>query len=367
MRDPRQQKLAELLIQYSTQIQPGEKVLIDCIGDCGELCREIIEEVYKADGIPFINVEDPVLNAAVIRDAKAEFFTTQRKWEELRMNEMNAYIGVRAGRNTYTMKSIPSKQHEMQSTLLWEPVHGKIRVNKTKWVILRYPNDSMAQMAEMSTEDFEKYYYDVCTVDYKKMSKSMDPLVKLMEKTDKVQIKGPGTDLTFSIKGIPAIKCDGEKNIPDGEVYTAPVKDSVNGVIHYNTPSPYDGFVFKDMELTFENGKIVKAVSNDSERSNAIFDTDEGARYVGEFSFGLNPQIHDAMGDILFDEKIAGSIHFTPGASYDDAFNGNKSAVHWDLVLIQTAAYGGGEIYLDDVLIRKDGLFVIDELKGLNP
>ena len=367
MRDPRQQKLAQLLVEYSTHIQPNEKVLIDCIGDATALCREIIEATYKAGGIPFIHVEDPVLNAAIVKEAPEEFFHSQRKWEELRMKEMDAYIGVRAGCNTYTMKSVPPKQHELQSKLLWEPVHGKIRVGETKWVILRYPNDSMAQMAEMATDDFETYFYDVCTVDYKKMSAAMEPLVKLMEKTDKVRIVGPGTDLRFSIKGIPAIKCDGEKNIPDGEVYTAPVKDSVNGVIRYNTPSPYDGFVFKDMELTFEQGKIVKATSNNSERCNAIFDTDEGSRYVGEFSFGLNPQIHDAMGDILFDEKIAGSIHFTPGASYDDAFNGNKSAVHWDLVLIQTPAYGGGEIYLDDVLVRKDGLFVIDELKGLNP
>ena len=367
MKDPRSQKLAELLIRYSTDLQPGEKVLIDCIGDCGDLCRDIIEEAYKVGGIPFINVENPMLNAAILKKAPEESFTTQRKWEELRMKEMDAYIGVRATNNSYTMKSIDSKQHELQSTLLWEPVHGKIRVPKTKWVILRYPNDSMAQMAEMPTDEFEDYFFNVCTVDYKAMSRSMDPLVELMEKTDKVRIKGPGTDLTFSIKGIPAVKCDGEKNIPDGEVYTAPVKDSVNGVIRYNTPSPYDGFVFKDMELTFENGKIVKAVSNNTERCNAIFDTDAGSRYVGEFSFGLNPQIHDAMGDILFDEKIAGSIHFTPGASYDDAYNGNESAVHWDLVLIQTEEYGGGEIWFDDVLIRKNGIFVLDELKGLNP
>ena len=367
MKDPRTQKLAELLIQYSTNLQPGEKVLIDCIGDCADLCKDIVEEAYKAGGIPFINVENPVLNAAILKQAPEEAFRTQRKWEELRMKEMDAYIGVRATNNSYTMKNIPAKQHELQSTLLWEPVHGQIRVPQTKWVILRYPNDSMAQQAEMSTEEFEDYFFNVCTVDYRKMSESMDPLVRLMEKTDKVQIKGPGTDLTFSIKGIPAVKCDGEKNIPDGEVYTAPVKDSVNGTIRYNTPSPYDGFVFKDMELTFKDGKIIKAVSNDSERCNAIFDTDEGSRYVGEFSFGLNPQIHSAMGDILFDEKIAGSIHFTPGASYDDAFNGNRSAVHWDLVLIQTPEYGGGEIWFDDVLIRKDGLFVLDELKGLNP
>lgn len=367
MKDSRYQRLAELLIQYSTRLQPGEKVLIDCIGSCEDLCREIINEAYKAGGIPFINVESPVLNAAILKDATAEAFLTQRKWEELRMREMDAYIGVRATDNSFTFKSIPASQNELESTLLWEPVHGKIRVPHTKWVILRYPNDSMAQTAEMPTDEFEDYFFDVCTVDYGKMSEAMTPLQKLMEKTDKVRIKGPGTDLNFSIKGIPAVKCDGKCNIPDGEVYTAPVKNSVNGVIRYNTPSPYDGFVFKDMELTFENGKIIKAVSNDTQRCNAIFDTDEGSRYVGEFSFGLNPQIHNAMGDILFDEKIAGSIHFTPGASYDDAYNGNESAVHWDLVLIQTPEYGGGEIYFDDVLIRKNGLFVIDELKGLNP
>lgn len=367
MKDPRSQKLAELLIRYSTNLQPGEKVLIDCIGDCADLCKDIIEEAYKAGGIPFINVENPVLNAAIIKQAPAEAFSLQRKWEELRMGEMDAYIGVRATNNSYTMKNVPAKQHELQSTLLWEPVHGKIRVPKTKWVILRYPNDSMAQLAEMSTEEFEDYYYNVCTVDYRKMSAAMDPLVALMEKTDRVRIVAPGTDLSFSIKGIPAIKCDGRCNIPDGEVYTAPVKDSVNGVIRYNTPSPYDGFVFKDMELTFKDGKIIKAVSNNTERCNAIFDTDDGSRYVGEFALGVNPQIHDAMGDILFDEKIAGSIHFTPGASYDDAYNGNKSAVHWDLVLIQTPEFGGGEIWFDDVLIRKDGLFLLDELKGLNP
>ena len=367
MKDPRNQKLAQLLIQYSTHLQPGEKVLIDCIGDCDDLCKEIIEEAYKVGGIPFVNVENPVLNAAVLKQAPKEAFETRRKWEELRMKEMDAYIGVRATNNSYTMKNISSSQHELESTLLWEPVHGKIRAPKTKWVILRYPNDSMAQLAEMSTEDFEDYYFNVCTVDYKKMSAAMEPLKQLMEKTDKVRITAPGTDLTFSIKGIPAVKCDGEKNIPDGEVYTAPVKDSVNGTIRYNTPSPYDGFVFKDMTLTFKDGKIIKAESNDSKRCNAIFDTDAGSRYVGEFSFGLNPQIHSAMGDILFDEKIAGSIHFTPGASYDDAFNGNESAVHWDLVLIQTKEYGGGEIWFDDVLIRKDGIFVLDELKGLNP
>ncbi|MEG0873747.1 MAG: aminopeptidase [Clostridiales bacterium] len=367
MKDPRCKKLAELLVDYSTELKPNEKVLINVIGNADTLAAEIIEKAYAVGAIPFLQIQNPKLEAAILKGATKETFNTQRTWEELQMQQMDAYIGIRASENCYTMKEIPSKNHELNSTLLWEPVHGKIRVPHTKWVVMRYPNDSMAQMAEMSTEAFEDYYFNVCTVDYRAMDKSMDPLVELMEKTDKVHIKGPNTDLTFSIKDIPAQKCAGRRNIPDGEVYTAPVKDSVNGVIHYNTPSPHDGFVFTDMELTFKDGKIVKATSNNTEKCNQVFDTDQGSRFVGEFALGVNPQINKAMGDILFDEKIAGSIHFTPGASYDDAFNGNKSAVHWDLVLIQTPEFGGGEIWFDDVLIRKDGEFLLPQLKGLNP
>jgi aminopeptidase len=225
----------------------------------------------------------------------------------------------------------------------------------------------MAQAAGTSTEAFEDFYFDVCTLDYSKMSKAMDSLVALMEKTDKVRLTAKDTDLSFSIKGIPAIKCDGQLNIPDGEVYTAPVKTSVNGYLTYNAPAVYNGYTYENIRLEFKDGKIVKATANDTERINKIFDTDEGARYVGEFAIGVNPFILKPMKDTLFDEKIAGSIHFTPGTCYDNAENGNKSSVHWDLVLIQRPEYGGGEIYFDDILIRKDGIFVIDELKCLNP
>lgn len=367
MRDLRNKELASLLVEYSTQLKPREKVLINIIGNADDLALEIIEKVYEVGAIPFLQIENNKLEAALLKGITKEQMEIQKSWELLQMEQMDAYIGIRASENPFTLKDIPPKNHELKSTLLWEPVHGKIRVPKTKWVVLRYPNDAMAQMAKMPTEAFEDYYFNVCTVDYKKMSQAMEPLKALMEKTDRVHIKAPNTDLTFSIKGIPARKCDGQRNIPDGEVYTAPVKDSVNGVIHYNTPSPHDGFVFQDMELTFKDGKIIKATSNNTEKCNAIFDTDAGSRYVGEFAIGVNPQIKDPMGDILFDEKIAGSIHFTPGASYDDAYNGNKSAVHWDLVLIQTKEYGGGEIWFDDVLIRKDGIFLPQELQGLNP
>jgi aminopeptidase len=240
-------------------------------------------------------------------------------------------------------------------------------VLKKKWCGLRAPNESMAQAAGMSTEDFEDFFFNVCTLDYKKMSAAMDPLVALMEKTDKVQIKAPGTDLTFSIKDIPVVKCDGKHNVPDGEVFTAPVRESVNGTITFNTPSNYMGFTYDNIRFTFQDGKIVEALANDTERINKLLDSDEGARFIGEFAIAVNPYILTPMQDILFDEKIAGSFHFTPGRAYEVADNGNRSQVHWDLIQIQRPEYGGGEIWFDDVLIRKDGLFVLPELEALNP
>lgn len=225
----------------------------------------------------------------------------------------------------------------------------------------------MAQLANTSTEAFEDFYFDVCNLDYSKMDRAQDPLAELMRNTDKVRIVGPGTDLSFSIKNIGAEKCSGQKNIPDGEVYTAPVRDSVNGTIAYNTPTLYNGVTFENIKFRFENGKIVEATGSDTKRLNEILDADEGARYIGEFAIGFNPYILTPMKDILFDEKIAGSLHFTPGQAYDVTDNGNRSSIHWDLVLIQRPEYGGGEIYFDDRLIRKDGIFVIPELAALNP
>jgi aminopeptidase len=200
------------------------------------------------------------------------------------------------------------------------------------------------------------------------MEKAMEPLKALMEKTDMVQIVGPGTDLKFSIKGIPTVPCFGRRNIPDGEIYTAPVRDSVNGCLAYNTPSVYGGKTFQDISFEFANGRIVEATAGDlTEEINKVLDVDPGARFIGEFSFGVNPFILKPMKDTLFDEKIAGSFHFTPGKAYKEAPNGNVSAIHWDLVAIQRPEFGGGEIYFDGVLIRKDGLFVLEELQGLNP
>lgn len=367
MKDERLITLAKNLINYSCRLKKGEKVLIEIYGNETPFITELIKQAYEAGAVPFVNLKDKEIERAIFMNCSEEQLTSMASYEAARMAEMDAFIGVRSAYNSSELSDVPQEKMSLYNKYLWKPVHIDIRVPKTKWVVLRYPTPAMAQSSNMSTETFEDFYFEVCNLDYSKMSKAMDALVNLMERTDKVVIKGPNTDLSFSIKAMPAIKCDGKMNIPDGEVYSAPVKKSVNGYITYNTPSEYNGFSFENIRFEFENGKIVKASANDSSRINKILDTDEGARYIGEFAIGVNPYILKPMKETLFDEKIAGSIHFTPGNSYEDCDNGNKSAVHWDLVYIQRPEYGGGEIYFDDVLIRKDGLFVIDELKGLNP
>jgi len=367
MLDPRLSILAKNLINYSCKLQKGEKILIESIGLEEALVKELVKEAYRVGGIPLVSIKDKAIDRAILLGASQEQMEMMAKYESARMNDVAAYIGVRSGSNANEMADVPTEKMALYNKHFWHPVHGQIRVPQTKWVVLRYPSPSMAQMANTSTEEFEDFYFNVCNLNYSKMSQAMTPLVELMNKTDRVRIVGQGTDLTFSIKGLEAVKCDGERNIPDGEVYTSPVKDSVNGVLSYNTPAVYQGFTYNNIRLEFQNGKIIKAIANDTERINQVFDTDEGARYIGEFALGVNPYINKPMLDTLFDEKIAGSIHFTPGSSYDDCFNGNKSAIHWDLVYIQTPEYGGGEIYFDDVLIRKDGHFVLPELDVLNP
>ncbi|CAH8709577.1 aminopeptidase [Paenibacillus thiaminolyticus] len=367
MKDPRLQKLAQNLVGYSINVQPGENVLIEMIGSERELVTMLVDEVAARGGRPFVQLTDRKVLRSLIKNASEEQMKTWREYDLLRMQNMQGYIGIRAGENANEMSDVPEDKMKLYDAIYSHPVHMEERVKRTKWVVLRYPNASMAQLANTSTEAFEDFYFDVCNLDYSKMDKAMESLKALMDRTDTVRLTGPGTDLTFSIRGIGSIKCSGQNNIPDGEVYTAPVRDSVNGTLTYNTPSIYNGFTFENISFRFENGKIVEATSNDTARINHILNSDEGARHIGEFAIGVNPYILHPMKDTLFDEKIAGSIHFTPGQAYETADNGNRSSIHWDLVLIQRPEYGGGEMYFDDVLVRKDGLFVIPELECLNP
>jgi len=359
MKDKRNEILASQLLNYSTEIKKGEVLYLEIKGkDTLELGKEIIRQTAAIGATPFWYYNDESLLRQWLNNIDDDQLKKQAELHMELMTRSDVYIGLRGSDNPFDLADIERDKIDRYNSIFYKPVHLEQRVNHTRWVVLRYPNNAMAQLAEVSQEKFENFYYDVCCADYAKMSKAQDKLFDLMNSTDKVHIKGPGTELTFSLKDIPVIKCDGKRNIPDGEVYTAPVRDSINGTITYNTQSLYQGVVYSNISFTFENGKIIKAAAGDNtEKLNKILDTDEGARYVGEFAIGVNPFILHAMKDTLFDEKIAGSFHLTPGQCYKEARNGNDSTIHWDLVLIQRADYGGGEIWFDDKLIRKDGIF----------
>ncbi len=357
--------LASTIVNYSLTLQENDKVIVNFTKEATPLVEELIKEAQKVGAIMSLNLYDPRLNARLAEkntDARLEHLKNIKQFE---VDNYDAFISICSSINDYESKNVPVEMKRKLGAMTQDL--DDIRINERRWTLLNYPTDLDAYKAHMTTAEFNEFALDVMTVDYRQMSKDIAPLKKLMEKTDKVRIVSPGTDITFSIKDMPAIPCTGEKNIPDGELYSAPIKDSVNGVITYNTPSPYQGRVYNHVSLTFENGKIIKATCDEDDKAlNEIFDTDEGARYVGEFSLGFNPKILYPMGDILYDEKILGSLHFTPGRCYADCDNGNISSIHWDMVLIQREEFGGGEIYFDDVLIRKNGKFVLEELKVLN-
>jgi aminopeptidase len=365
MTDPRYTKLAKLLVGYSTALKKGDRILLDMIDVPDEFTIELIRAVRAAGATPFVETRHTRVGREMLRGMDEKPAEGVRDLELFRMKKMQAYIAIRGSENASENADVPSERMSMYSRVI-RPVLN-YRVNKTRWCVLRWPTPSMAQAAGMSTEAFEKLYFDVCTMDYRRMSRAMVPLERRMKRTDRVHLKAPGTDLKFSIKGIGAQMCKGDRNIPDGEVFSCPVKNSVNGVIQFNTPTLYSGTKFENVRLEFKDGKIINATANNTKRLNEILDTDAGARYVGEFSLGFNPYILSPMCDILFDEKIAGSFHFTPGQAYEECDNGNRSAVHWDMVLIQRPEWGGGEIWFDDELIRKNGVFLPKDLKPLNP
>ena len=365
MNDPRYDQLAKLLTGFSVKLQKGEKVLIDAFDVPDEMTVALVRAARACGAVPLVQVHHARITRELSREAQEEGYDVHSAVQLAQMKKMDAYVAFRGGDNMTEMSDVPPEKMKMVSKKM-KPVLDW-RVKKTKWCVLRWPSPSMAQAAGMSTEAFEEFYFRVCTLDYRKMEPGMKALKAAMEATDLVEIKGPGTDLRFSIKGISAIPCGGTHNIPDGEVFTAPVRTSVQGVITYNAPTVYQGTAFDNVRLEFKDGKIVKATANNTERLNAIFDSDAGARYVGEFAIGFNPHVLQPMRDILFDEKINGSFHFTPGQCYEETENGNRSQVHWDLVNIQREEYGGGTIHFDGKLIRENGRFVPKALQALNP
>lgn len=367
-RNPRIDRLADLLINYSCAVKAGEKILIEAIDVPHAFTNSLVRHAAEAGASPLVLLKSNEVHRALLQHGDDTTWTTIADVERRQMEQVQCYIGARGSFNVSELSDVPRENMKRYEQSVWRTVHHDIRVKKTRWCVLRWPTPSMAQMAEMSTSAFEDYYFKVCTLDYAKMSKAMGALKARMEDADRVRLLGPGdTDLTFSIKGIPAVPCDGHLNIPDGEVFTAPVRDSIDGVIQFNCPSIYRGVTHNDVRFTFKDGKIIDATSSDTAALNEVLDTDDGARHCGEFAIGVNPHCTKPMKDILFDEKIAGSIHLTPGSCYDEAPNGNESDIHWDLVMRQTENAGGGKMWFDDELIRENGVFVPSDLHPLNP
>ena len=364
--DERIINLSNTIVNYSIKVKENDRVLIQYeSNECKPLIKCLIKDIYKNKGIPFVKLIDNELDSLIRENATSNTIDEMVKMKTYEVENFDCFIRICYTKNEYEDKDVPiSVRKELGSK---SREIDDIRTNHRRWVLLNFPSIVDAYKAKMKYDEFYNYALDVMTVDYEFLNEKIKPLKDLMEKTDRVRILGPNTDIEFSIKGMKAIPCCGTANIPDGELYTAPIKDSVNGVITYNTPSPYRGTIFNNVRLEFKDGQIVNCSSTEhQEELKEIFNIDEGARYIGEFSLGFNPMITKPMGDILYDEKIMGSLHFTPGRCYEDCDNGNISSIHWDLVLIQTEEFGGGEIYFDDVLIRKDGKFVLNELKVLN-
>lgn len=365
MHDARIDALARQLVRYSTSLKKGEKVLIDLHDVPDSIGLALIREARAKGALPFLRLHQGRLTREMLKGAEEDQYRVLAKHLLNEMKDMDAYIAIRGGLNIAETSDVPAERMKLAMKHM-RPVLDH-RVKKTKWCVLRWPSPSMAQQAGMSTEAFEDFYFKVCLLDYKALVPSMNALKKLMDETNDVEITGPGTHLKFSIKDIKSIVCGGNYNIPDGEVFTAPVRDSVEGHITYNAPTIYQGIPFDGIRLEFSKGKIVKAeAGGKTKQINKILDSDEGARYIGEFALGFHPVIREPMRDILFDEKIAGSFHFTPGQAYEEADNGNRSQVHWDMVNIQRKDWGGGEIRFDGKVIRKDGVFLPKALAKLN-
>ncbi len=368
--DERITKLAENVLKNSVELKKGEKIYIEAFSESTkDLFNEFIRIAAKMGATPFYFYNDNSFVKNLVENSNPNQIEQYAKWHAGLMDEMDCYVAVRGYDDLFALSDIAPAKMKAYNEIYYNMVHFDRRIAKTRWCVMRYPNDTMAAVSKMSRKALEDFFFEACLVDYKKMGKAMKPLKDLMDKSNKVRIKGPNTDLEFSIKGLKAVVCDGNMNIPDGEVYTAPLKNSINGHIQFNTDTVYGGTFYSNVYLEFKDGKIIKAESRaNNDKLQKQISVDEGARYMGEFAIGVNPYIRKEMLDILFDEKIACSLHMAIGNSYnDETFNGNRSSVHWDLVLIQDKAHGGGEIWFDNKLVRKDGLFVLPELKKLNP
>lgn len=370
MSDPRMQRLARLVVNYSISVKPKEKVIIDCTFDSIPMAKALVKEIYAAGGHPFVNYTDDALTSELMAGTDREHLENIMKYDAWKTLDVDAWIKLNIPRNKFENSIIADEQ--LKNITRWKnEIKAELGLDKqrpeVKPCVMTFPTHFTAHLAQMGTDEYADFYYQACLANYRKMAVSLEVLAELMSRTNEVHLVGMDTDLKFSLKGMKTLVSAGDRNMPDGEAYCSPVKDSLNGIITYNIPSPYEGIVFENIRFEFKEGKIVKATSNYTDRLNKILDTDEGARHIGEFAITVNPMITRPTGSILFDEKMTGAIHLTPGNEIWKTGNGNRSMIHWDIVYSQLPQHGGGEIWFDGKLIRRDGRFVPEKLHCLNP
>lgn len=372
MTDPRLDRLAKIFLHHSLRLERGDGFLVTATTEAVPLVKAILRESAETGVFPVVELTDEEVSRlrSSLFDpedpAAVAFLDTAARREVGRWEDLKGRIAIRGTVNASEMSGVPRDRMRLV-TERNRPVQDLV-VNHRKWVLFDWPTRGMAQKAGMPYDRFFDYTMEVSDLDYDRLEADETVLAGYLSRADRVRIEGPGTDLTFSVAGIPTVCCCGRRNVPDGEVYTAPVAGTVEGRVTYNVETTYWGRTFRNVSLEFSAGKVVRAdCDGDRDALASILDADPGARRIGEFSFGVNNAIREPIGNILFDEKIGGSFHLTPGAAYERADNGNRSSIHWDLVCIQRPEHGGGRIWLDGMLLREDGRFLPDDLQGLNP
>jgi len=360
-------KIFKLLVSHSLKLKKNENVFIESINIPEDILVLLVKVINDRKAIPFLNLKCDKIIREIALSQGGNYFHELKKNELCVLKKMDAYIGIRSSLNNNELSDLTDYKIKIIYKNYYEPVHLKYRNNKLKSVFIRIPNESYASQGNVSTEMLALQFYKSCLYDYKKLNILLEPFVKLLKKSDKIKIIGPGkTDLQFSIKKMPVIKCTGEKNIPDGELDTVPVLNSVNGRIEFNVITTYAGNTFHFINLDISRGKIINFQTSNDKKFSQIISIDNGAKYFGEFAFALNNKVKFPINDILNDEKMKGTIHLALGNAYTHCDNGNRSSIHWDLILDQRLEKGGGEIYIDDVLVRKNGKFILKELKEID-
>ncbi|MGA5691437.1 aminopeptidase [Cytobacillus pseudoceanisediminis] len=357
--------LAKKMVSHSLGIKNGQKVYIDVLGRPSSFVEYLVRSIYEEGGKPFVKETDFSSYRALIEGGDKVHFEQLANYEVSKINAMDAYISIRADENIYELSNIDEKKYQVFLENYIFPIQMAM-ASLDKWLLIKWPTAGMAQLAKMNTNSFNELFFKSCTFDYKKMAEKVKPLKERLENADQVRIVSPNTDLRFSIKGMSSFVCDGRYNLPDGEIFTAPILDSVNGKIKFNVPASLMGMNFDDINLEFENGQIIHASCNNMGQLLKLIEKDRGSKQIGEFGIGLNTNIKHTTNSLIFDEKMSGSIHLALGQAYEMADNGNKSSIHLDMVLNQSLEQGGGELYFDNELIRKDGLFVPSDLVDLN-